>query len=98
MDDAGIAGRMGQPQHNLIWGSLVPRKKGLYFMEWDFGSRTASIAYVDFESRSEESLFTLKRTEFDRGASFDISPDGAYIIYPRLDQTETNLMLLEGFR
>lgn len=87
-----------QPSRNLIWGSIVPVKKGLYFMQWDFGPRTAQLVFFDLESRQEENVFNLHRSEFDRGASFDLSPDGTYIIYPRMDQTETNLMLAEGFR
>jgi Tol biopolymer transport system component len=87
-----------EPGHNLFWGSLIPAKKGLYFMEWDFRARTVEIKVVDFEEKEEKTLFTLNRSDFDRGASFDLSPDLKYIVYPRTDQTETNLMVVEGFR
>jgi hypothetical protein len=34
----------------------------------------------------------------DRGASFDISADGKYVVYTKVDQSETNLVLMDGFR
>jgi Tol biopolymer transport system component len=90
--------RLYEPERGFPWGTPVAAANGLYFTEWDFRSRTMSIAFYDSLTRKAHAVLPLDRTEFDRTSSFDISPDGKFILYPRTDQSETNLMLLEGFR
>jgi Tol biopolymer transport system component len=97
-----VAGGEGEllfePEHNLFFASVVAARAGLYYMEWDMVRRSLAISLLDVSTRKSKPLFSLARADMDRGASFDISPDGRYAIYPKVDQVETNLVLVEGFR
>jgi Tol biopolymer transport system component len=84
-----------QPEHELVWGALQPVAKGLYYVEWNRGNREQAIAYYDFATRKSTQAFAAKNADI---ANFSISPDGKYVLYSRVDQSETNLMLVEGFR
>lgn len=96
------AGGEGQeaivPEHNLLWNaSLETTPKGLYYLEYDRPTRTCDMAYYDFAAKRTTRQLRLKKIDM-REPSFSISPDGKYIIYPRVDQSQTNLMALENFR
>jgi len=36
--------------------------------------------------------------EGSSGAGFTISPDGNTVLYPKIDRSQTNLVLIENFR
>ncbi len=96
------AGGEGQeaivPEHNLLWNaSLEPTLKGLYYLEYDRPMRTADVAFYDFSAKRTTRRLPLKKIDM-REPSFSISPDGKYIVYPRVDESQTNLMALENFR
>ena len=87
-----------EPGRRVPWGTLKPVGNRLYFMGWDFRERVMLISSYDLLAKEAREAFRLSQAEFERGASFDVSPDGKYVIFPRTDGAETNLVLLESFR
>jgi hypothetical protein len=68
--------------------------KGLYYVERVRGPRAQAISFFDTGTKKSSVAF---RATGDLSA-FSISPDGKYVLYPRVDSSETSLMLVEGFK
>jgi Tol biopolymer transport system component len=97
-----------------IMGGARITAKGAYYVEVDWNragmrarargrggmmaairSAPVSVCFYDFTTHKSSTVFETEVMDFSGVA---LSPDGKYIIYPRVDQTETNLMLVEGFQ
>ena len=77
---------------------IQPTRKGIYYLEFARGARAMQVSFYDFTTRANDVVFRMKDADFFQATSFSISPDGKYILYPRVDQSQTNLMLVESFR
>jgi hypothetical protein len=82
----------------LLWVVIQPTNKGIYYLEFARGARAMEVSFFDFTTRGNEVVFRMKEADFFQTMSFSVSPDGKYILYPRVDQSQTNLMLVENFR
>ncbi len=71
--------------------------KGMYFLEDN--ERLAKIKFLDFAtSRTQEvTTVNLGPRAFAR-EMFSVSPDAKWILYGRVDQVESDIMLVENFR
>ena len=96
----------------FIMGAGSVTSKGIYYVEWSRGGRravgvatpngmrfiatgTASLMFYDFDSKQSKEVFSAQTRDF---SGLSISPDEKYVLYPRTDESQTTLMLVEGFR
>ncbi|MGD0498517.1 MAG: hypothetical protein ABSC23_08770 [Bryobacteraceae bacterium] len=85
-----------QPTRGVIWAGPYMTRKGIYYFEAGRGGRlSGAVSFYDFATGKTAAAFEVDRADFSAAA---VSPDGKYMLYPRVDQSDTNLMLVEGFR
>ena len=89
----GQAEDLPQPERDMFWVSAQAAPKGLYYVDGMRGERAQAILFYDMGAKKSSVVF---RAEGDLRA-FSVSPDGKYVLYPRVDSSETSLMLVEGF-
>jgi Tol biopolymer transport system component len=96
---AGGAEEMAfQPDFGFFGGSLQPAPKGIYYQEFDRGDRAMLVSFFDYAARKSSVAFRVRVTDFSVPVSFAVSPDGKHILYPMVDQSQTNLKLVENFK
>lgn len=81
-----------QPERDMIWSPVQPFADGAYLMARDHDKRM--LVFYDFAARKSTPVFTAKPGDGD----FSVSPDRKSVLHSRVDQNETNLMLIENFK
>ena len=72
-------------------------EKGIAFLDGVAG--TARINFYDFATRRTQEITTVEMgPKALAGEMFSVSPDGKWILYSRVDQFDSDIMLVENFR
>ena len=81
-----------------MFTAIQPAKKGLYYAEYERSRRAMAISFYDFAAKKSSVVFRMKNSDFWNNTAFSVSPDAKYLLYPKVDQSQTNLILVENFR
>ena len=82
----------------MMWAAPQVTKKGVYYVELERSTRATLVSFYDFATKKSSPVLRLRGNHFSSNMAFSISPDGKSILYPKTDQSETNLILVENFR
>jgi Tol biopolymer transport system component len=93
--DGGTEEQVASPDQYI--SALQPVAKGIYYMGWE-GRRHTSIWFYDFAAKKSTEVLRLNNAEISRDSGFDVSPDGKYVLYPKIDRAQTDVVLVENFR
>jgi Tol biopolymer transport system component len=110
--DGGTEEEAIRSDRGFVMGGPRLTAKGAYYVEWtrerdmrmrrgrggpavSFNSAQITIFFYDFAEGKSASIFETEMIDFSGVA---VSPDGKYMLYPRVDDSQTNLMLVDGFK
>jgi len=78
----------------FAWWRVAPG--GIYFID---GSTTpARVRFLDFATKRVNTITTLDLGYSHPALGFDVSPDGQWILFKRVDQVASDIMVVENFR
>jgi Tol biopolymer transport system component len=100
-----------QADRGYIMGGAKLTSKGAYYLEFSrgvmrrrgrggmemtsFSGPAATLCFYDFATQKNSAVFEAEEMDF---SGIAVSPDARYVLYSRADKTETNLVLVEGFK
>jgi Tol biopolymer transport system component len=87
-------GEERQISTSLYRNNFAVAKLGIYYTTATQLDGTASVNFYRFADRSTMTLLAIGRPEY----GIDVSPDGRNLVYVRIDEWQSDLMLLENFR
>ncbi len=56
------------------------------------------LKFLDLDTRQARHVADLEQPPAQGSAPFDVAPDGSWFAYAQLDQSDSDLMLVEDFR
>ncbi|MBA3441458.1 MAG: PD40 domain-containing protein [Pyrinomonadaceae bacterium] len=79
------------------WRFWAVRDQGIYFITAETPSRPI-VEFFNFATGKVAQLATLEKEVLQRGGSLSVSPDGQSLLYTQIDQSISDIMLMENFR
>jgi Tol biopolymer transport system component len=79
----------------IAWSHWRVMEKGICFLDWD--ATPPEIGFFDFVTHHSRRIATVDGAKGIWGG-FALSPDGQWILFTRVDQRDSDIMLVEGFR
>jgi Tol biopolymer transport system component len=88
-------GEETQVLESVVKGAFALVSEGIYFIPRADSAGRYSIQFFNFVTKKIRSFPTIERPV---GQYLSVSPDGRWILYSQIDQSESDLMLVENFR
>jgi Tol biopolymer transport system component len=80
----------------IAWSHWRVMEKGICFLDWDWDTTPPEIDFFDFVTHNLKQIATIDRAKGIWGG-FAGSPDGQWILFARVDQDDSDIMLVENF-
>ena len=78
------------------WGYWAVADRGIYFINSET-KPNATIEFFSFETNRLTRIATIEKEPINTASNLAISPDGRWILYTQLDQSDSDIMLMENF-
>lgn len=72
-----------------------PIESGIYF--WAYSEGKAHINFLDFRTSRIRSIYTADKPPAEWLGGLSVAPDGKWLVYSRVDERASDLMLLQNF-
>ena len=82
----------------IVGDRIAVERGGVYYLGIDRLERTIAVLYYDFGAKKTSDVYRLPGRNFGFTPVFSISPDGKSVLFARVDQSQTSLMLVENFK
>jgi Tol biopolymer transport system component/DNA-binding winged helix-turn-helix (wHTH) protein len=79
------------------WGDWAVRDEGIYFINFEGATLPSKVRFYDFGTRKLSTIARLHEAIVEEEENFDISPDGKWILYGRVNKS-VDIMMVENFR
>jgi len=86
----------GMPELQFNGDTWAPTASGVYFMA-DVEHHT-ELDFFDFKTQKVRRVFTLEKSLPGWSGGVSISPDGKWLLYPQLDGSSSDLMMIENWK
>ena len=79
------------------WGYWAVTDRGIYFINSE-SKPQATIEFFSFATSQVTSVATIEKEPINWASNLAVSPDGRWILYTQLDQSDSDIMLMENFQ
>jgi Tol biopolymer transport system component len=86
----------GMPQFKSLGDEWFPTEAGIYFLSHANGKTVINL--LDLKTRKVQPIFTLEKTTPVWIGGMPVSNDGKFMLFPQVDQSSSDLMLIENWR
>ncbi len=81
-----------------FWGYWALAEKGLYFLEWRGPGKPAGIWWKPYAGAGRTQVGTVDGPPAVADSGFALSPDRRYILYSQVDQSGSDILMLDHYR
>jgi Tol biopolymer transport system component len=85
------------PEHILFGSSFAAVPGGIYYLEFNRSFRAVDLAFYRYSTSKSSEVLRMTGAQGSFGSGFTISPDGKTVLYPKIDRSQTNLVVIENW-